>query len=248
MSSSEMGYAPRDSRFADDALVVTCRNPTVPYIVNTRQDLSHAVAERNLSVMKKDDRKATPSQSSGSSAMTRQSLRETIDTGTVPIHEHIWRNNGTLLPAKQHRRRRRLFGCRQVNSTKDQRLLFSADILPLYAQVEIGDAESKEYPQWATGRELTTANSETVAVATRRDIDGKVKVEVWLGPPAFGHSDIREAIFAGEIVVRSGKLRVGSSIANDVHVITVPVGHHKLRIFRTPSRSAPAEQIFFVLD
>lgn len=84
------------------------------------------------------------------------------------------------------------------------------DVLPLYGQIEIGDRDAVEVPQWETGEEQAVANETMICVATRSDADGRVRVTVISeGVRATEGSEV----FAGELSLPSGVLVVGNSIA-----------------------------------
>jgi len=108
----------------------------------------------------------------------------------------------------------------------------AVDVLPLYGQVEIGDRDAVDVPQWETGEEATVATEGMLCVATRSDADGKVRVIV---TSEGGRTPDGTEVFAGEVSLPSGVLVVGNSIAAQVKEIDLtPATSISLRVFVDP--------------
>lgn len=108
----------------------------------------------------------------------------------------------------------------------------AVDVLPLYGQIEIGDRDAVEVPQWETGEEATVANEGMVCVATPPDAEGKVRVIV---VSEGGRNPDGTEVFGGDISPPSGVLVVGNSIAAQTEEIDLaPATSVSLRVFVEP--------------
>lgn len=119
-------------------------------------------------------------------------------------------------------------------------------VLPLYAQVEISDAEAKDYPQWPTGREPVVFLAQSIAVSTIGDREGRVTIHV-IGfsedilPADFVPANLHDVsiVFDGSLVVSGDDVVVGNTVASDLHRIRVGNGGHRVLILavRAPKPS-----------
>lgn len=111
-------------------------------------------------------------------------------------------------------------------------LLAERDVLPLYGQVLVQDADTADIPDWETGDEQAVASEHAVLVATRPDHTGNVHVQVFRDGDG---SDPGSPIFDGELAVVSGRLVVGSVLAGQVlEVEAGRTGYLPLKIFVEP--------------
>ena len=109
------------------------------------------------------------------------------------------------------------------------------DVLPLYGQIEIGDRDASDVPQWEIGEESAIANEEMVCVATRPDVEGVVHLSVISEGTRDPEGD---EIFAGELLLPTGVLAVGNSVAAQVREIDLsPVKTLLVRVFTAPRES-----------
>ncbi|MFJ6200197.1 hypothetical protein [Micromonospora sp. NPDC092111] len=123
-------------------------------------------------------------------------------------------------------------------SASDREVDTEVDVLPLYGQIEIGDRDAVEVPQWETGDEPAIANEGMICVATRSDADGKVRVIVL---SVGGRSPEGSEVFAGELSLPSGVLVVGNSIAAQTEEIDLsPARSVVIRVFVEP-RDLPSQ-------
>ena len=106
------------------------------------------------------------------------------------------------------------------------------------AQVELSDDlpwNQVQYPAWQTGEESALHTETTVAVATRPDREGPVRVEArtFDDPPA----DLGDAVYLCDIRITSGAARIGTLFTNDGPKFDWPNGVSRVSVFRNPGRS-----------
>jgi hypothetical protein len=87
----------------------------------------------------------------------------------------------------------------------------TVDVVPFYGQIEVGDRDLADKPQWVTGEESVISNDSMVCVATQSDTEGSVQIAI-LSEPQGDLSDRGHEVFFGELSLPSGHLVVGSSI------------------------------------
>ncbi|MBL7253904.1 hypothetical protein [Paractinoplanes lichenicola] len=110
--------------------------------------------------------------------------------------------------------------------------VISLEVPPLYGQVEAGDRDAIEVPEWETGDETAVSNESMVFIATQSDADGAVTIRV-VSDENDGHDGVE--VFSGEISLPSGVLRVGNSIADrTADVDLAPRRSVSARIFVEP--------------
>jgi len=119
------------------------------------------------------------------------------------------------------------------------------DVLPMMGQVQVGDPEAGDYPQWGTGEEAAVATDQTVAVATRSDADGAVTIEV-VSAVADGFSE-EDVVYDGEVMTTGDVLVVGNGLAGALHAVPVGRGWHRIRIHASPSGS-PSRVTVVIMD
>lgn len=108
------------------------------------------------------------------------------------------------------------------------------DVLPLYGQIEIGDRDTVDVPQWVTGEESTVRNETMVCVATQPDSEGEVRITVSRNVVNLYAVDWHE-VFSGELSLPSGILMVGNSIAAQVEEIELsPATLASIRVLVDP--------------
>lgn len=117
-------------------------------------------------------------------------------------------------------------------SANDRVVDTAVDVLPLYGQIEIGDRDAADVPQWETGEESAVANESMVCVATQPDNAGKVRVAV----VAEGSRNPEGTeVFTGELSLPSSVLAVGNSVAAQVFEIDLaPAKSVTIRVFVEP--------------
>jgi hypothetical protein len=64
------------------------------------------------------------------------------------------------------------------------RLLWTENVSTQYSLLSIRDFGTSDYPVAETGEEDVVYTPGQIYVATRSDVDGEVRVEVWLGTPS----------------------------------------------------------------
>jgi hypothetical protein len=107
---------------------------------------------------------------------------------------------------------------------------------PLYAQIEFGDPDRPDYPDWLTGRERAVSTRSRVAVATRPDTHRPVQVEVWLGGPV-GIAAL-ECVWEGELASSQGRFEAGSTTGGHLERVDVTPGLHRVRAYCGPGGPA----------
>ncbi len=125
-------------------------------------------------------------------------------------------------------------------------LLAGFEVIPFNGQVEIGDPNARNYPQWETGEEAVVALPQCVAVATRGDAQGSVVIEVWKGALEV-EEPVSHPLYDGDLVLTENKVMVGNTVGNDLHELAVAAGSHRLRVYVAPP-SEPARTVYFLLD
>jgi hypothetical protein len=113
-------------------------------------------------------------------------------------------------------------------------MLLEVSVMPAYAQVELSAADAATYPDWPTGKEAAVADASTVAVATRPDSDGPVRVIV--GPDL--SSTTTEAwseVWQGTLTSHAGRYRVGSGLGGNLVDVPVLAQRLRVRVFVRPS-------------
>jgi hypothetical protein len=104
--------------------------------------------------------------------------------------------------------------------------LLELEVLPLYAQVGVQDADTTDLPDWQTGNERAVATTHAILVATRPDTEGKVVIRV-----IPGSADAGTIVFDGALDVTSGLIEVGNAIAGTVErVVLRNPGVHRVQI------------------
>ena len=114
--------------------------------------------------------------------------------------------------------------------------------MPLYAQVQFGDSLAADYPQWETGEEGVVFTTQVIAVATRRDQDGDVRVEVWTEPVEVAGTQI---ILDTEVQIIEGIARFGNELAGQLFDLPLRPGWHRIRVLTSEPRPSVVR---FVLD
>jgi len=94
--------------------------------------------------------------------------------------------------------------------------LLELEVLPLYAQVGVQDADTTDLPDWQTGNEQAVATAHAILVATRPDTEGTVVIRVIRGP-----AELEAIVFDGTLDVTSGLIEVGNSLAGTVERVAV---------------------------
>ncbi|TFD80840.1 hypothetical protein [Cryobacterium psychrophilum] len=113
---------------------------------------------------------------------------------------------------------------------RDQEITFEAS--PLYGQIEIGDRDTTDIPQWSSGEEPVISSGSMVCVATQPDTAGDVRVTIRSGED---NSVNGSEVFSGEINLPSGILAVGNSIAAQSEELELsPARRLQLRVFVSP--------------
>ena len=118
-------------------------------------------------------------------------------------------------------------------------------IVPFYGQVELFDPSAGDpIPVW-TDESLkrgVAAGPSGLSILTKSDFErgaedlARVRVRVWLG-----RGDVRPSsvlVHEGELRVGGEGLMVGSVVGNDLHLVEVPIGDHRVRVLVEP-RDAP---------
>lgn len=110
------------------------------------------------------------------------------------------------------------------------------DVAPLSGQIAVGDPHAGDVPQWDTGEEAVVSNSQLVLVACRSDFDGPVKCVVWK------HTDLpawdEDVVFAGEVLLTTPDLFVGSLLSGAGATLQVGPGWHDVVVRAQPSGTA----------
>jgi hypothetical protein len=125
--------------------------------------------------------------------------------------------------------------------------LMEMTVSPVNCQVVllVPDAE-EDPPEWPTGRELVVANSGAIYVATQCDVDGDVRIEVWMGQEIPGED--REPIYDGTLRVRDAGALVGSFTGDHLGLLSLlREGAHRVRVYTDPP-GPHAERVSFVID
>jgi hypothetical protein len=118
------------------------------------------------------------------------------------------------------------------------------DVLPLYAQIAVLDAGTADIPEWESGEEKAVASEHAVLVATRPDHLGNVHVQVFRGE---GGPDLGLQVFDGELSVVSGRIAVGSVVADQLlEVETGDPGYVAVKVFVQPAEQP--ERVAVVLS
>lgn len=117
----------------------------------------------------------------------------------------------------------------------DDNVIVSFDVLPLYAQIEIGDSEAEEVPEFEAEEDLAVSNESLVCVATQPDDAGKVRLEVRSSAEGVSGTEV----FAGDIALPSGVLVVGNTVASQTRDIDLsPADSVSVRILVEPRQLA----------
>lgn len=110
----------------------------------------------------------------------------------------------------------------------EKELLAQFDVLPLYGQVAIWDAETTDWPEDWTEEGCTTHTQTVLLIATRGDWEGTVNIRVWNKKQNF----FNNLIFEGGIENPSGKINIGSYLAEDFMGFGVnPSQNTRLRVY-----------------
>ena len=119
-------------------------------------------------------------------------------------------------------------------------VIIDKEVFVQYAQVALISLDSKDYPQWETGKETYVSNTTGVAVATETDI--KVRVVVSTKPVLDGY-------FLGSttIIVGTKDLLVGNELSADTHQISWESGISNVTIYIDDDKELP-KAIEFVLE
>jgi hypothetical protein len=117
-------------------------------------------------------------------------------------------------------------------------------LIPFYAQVQLSaPAHPNGWPkEWADGDEYSAARY-GVAVGTIGDLDGEVRVSVFLGGIEPTGHDLMAVV---PVELPEGRAEVGNSVAEDnvLHVDVAP-GAHEVAIYVD---ARPATSVVFVLS
>lgn len=110
------------------------------------------------------------------------------------------------------------------------------EVAPLSGQIVVGDPHAGEVPQWDTGEEAVVSNTQLVSVACQSDFDGPVRCVVWkyAGAPAW-EGDV---VFAGEILLTTPDLFVGSLLSGAGATLQVGPGWHGVVVRAQPAGAA----------
>lgn len=125
-------------------------------------------------------------------------------------------------------------------------LLRRESVLPLYRQVQFGDAVSGDYPDWETGEEKAVFTDQQIAVATQDDRAGDVQVEVWIEP--VGKELEGSQILETEIQIIEGRARFGNGLAGQLFDVSVRPGWHRVRVLVAPTEVEPTVVRFVLSD
>jgi hypothetical protein len=123
-------------------------------------------------------------------------------------------------------------------------MVLEVSVVPGNAQVELSAVAAETYPQWPTGNEAAVADSSTVAVSTRPDMEGPVRIVVGEDLPATTAS--WSLVFEGVLTSPSGRYNVGSGINGALFDVGVSAGRLHVRAFVRPSVE-PSEVAFWVI-
>jgi hypothetical protein len=107
-------------------------------------------------------------------------------------------------------------------------LLVRFSVEPAHAQVALADPRAAAYPEWDSGREPVTATEQVIVVATRPDVEGDVKIEVWTGPAEFRLGTV---VFDGPFLLAGPEASVGCLGTESVRAVELGAGEHRVRIF-----------------
>lgn len=92
-------------------------------------------------------------------------------------------------------------------------VLSSLSVIPLYGQVVVESEGASDLPVPETGQERVVATTESLLIATRRDQDGDVLIEVRRGAD---EADFGEQVFDGELSFTSPRVVFGSSLSGEL--------------------------------
>lgn len=113
-----------------------------------------------------------------------------------------------------------------MTSDLSARLRFST--APYEAQVALFDpGVESAYPDWGDGSAEVVWSASGVAVETRPDGSGRVMVEV---DAALAPDPGWRAVAAGEIVVTSGRIAVGSVAGSDLRYLRIKTGRQRVEV------------------
>ncbi len=113
------------------------------------------------------------------------------------------------------------------------RLLGEYSVHALEAQVEFGDPGARDYPEWRTGHEAAISTRQVIAVATRGDEHGPVRIEVWEGP--LHDRQIGAGVLETEIETTGPMAAVGNGLGGELHEVYVGPGPHQVQVFVEPA-------------
>jgi hypothetical protein len=125
-------------------------------------------------------------------------------------------------------------------------LVLDFETAPYYAQVALFDPENPDsYPDWGTGDEAMVFGPSGVAVGTRPDLTGSVRIEVWTDK----HEPSAPMRLAGEGVLRvsANQLTVGSVTGADLRTVPIPAVECHVSVYLHDSEDGP-DAVVFVLQ
>ena len=124
--------------------------------------------------------------------------------------------------------------------------LLAHETIPYYAQVAILDPGVEgSYPDWGDGDAEAVSSGSGVAVATRPDHLGKVRLEVITGDPA---GELRNVLETTLSVSTGSGLLAGSVTGSDLHPVAIPSGRHRVRVYVDRPRGEVSRVVFAFPD
>ena len=100
---------------------------------------------------------------------------------------------------------------------------------PYYGQVALFDPTVEgSYPDWDSGELEAVGGESGLAVATRADHLGFASIEVWLGRDSEDRGF--RAVLESTIAVAGNGVLVGSVTGNDLHLVAIPPGRHRVQV------------------
>lgn len=122
-------------------------------------------------------------------------------------------------------------------------LAFETD--PYYAQVALFDPEvSDAYPNWVTGEEEVVFGPSGVAVATRPDEAGPVRIEVYVG--SYEPDPSWRFVGDGMVRVTARRLVVGSVTGGDLRSVPTDPGEYRVSVHFHDGEGGPDAVAFVV--
>lgn len=125
------------------------------------------------------------------------------------------------------------------------KLIKSASVMPLHAQITVADVGSDAVPDWVSGIEPAVSSNSMVLIATPPDTDGPISCRIWSGSTAPLWESI---VFDGCLTLSSGSIEMGSIVGAELFSVTIGVGDHRVMIRAYPAEAVKVIDAFVFVD